>query len=95
MSDEFDRDFADADDAKAEIRAAVNTEYNLLKRWRAAMNPELRGWLDAIGLYMAIMLVFVSIQGFIDRSHRHQFEQDGMSGTQNMRPDVTASKGRP
>jgi hypothetical protein len=72
----------------------MKTEYNLLKRWRAAINPELRGWLDAFGLYMAIMLVFVSIQGFIDRSHRHQFDQDGSSGTQNMPQDAMASQRR-
>jgi hypothetical protein len=73
----------------------VNTEYNLLNRWRAAMNPELRGWLDAFGLYMAIMLVFVSIQGFIDRSHRHQFDQDALPGTENVPQDVSASQRRP
>jgi hypothetical protein len=51
---------------------------NLLKRWRSAMNAEFRGWLDSFALFMAIMLVVVSIGSFIDwKNNRHrEFDKD-------------------
>ena len=42
------------------------------------MNPELRDWLDSFALFMAIMLVVVSIGSFIDwKNNRHrEFDKD-------------------
>jgi hypothetical protein len=56
------------------------------------MHPEVRGWLDAFGLFMAMVLVVASIQGFIDRTHRHvELPQDALADTQNIPQDAMTS----